>query len=105
MNESDQAPEFTPLETEVELEAKVWQCGDPNDPRYRWTNHCFGRWVGLSTCHCPSCHLTFSAPSSFKRHRVFGRCIDPSTLDMREIPRGNWNVWAGRWEESDADAA
>ena len=32
--------------------------------------------------HCTVCHFTFGAVTNFDRHRVNGRCLDPTTLGL-----------------------
>lgn len=51
---------------------------------------CGAVWGGHSTCHCPTCHRTFSSISGFDRHRVQGTCLDPSLLDYERDARGIW---------------
>lgn len=31
---------------------------------------CDNTWSGLRMAHCPTCHLTFSTPTNFDRHRI-----------------------------------
>lgn len=47
---------------------------------------------GLQTCHCNSCHRTFTCSTAFARHQTIPRegngwglivCIDPETMTRR----------------------
>lgn len=49
---------------------------------------CPSRWTGLRIAHCGSCHRTFSAVSTFDRHRVKGRCVDPVSIGLEANAHG-----------------
>lgn len=84
----DDTPEWTPLETPEELAVMLWPCG-----------RCGTRWTGEHTCHCATCHETFTSPSGFDIHRRAGSCIPPSTIDkLHLVRRGPANAWAFTWE-------
>jgi hypothetical protein len=60
-------------------------------------------WSGASTCHCPTCHQTFTTSWSFDLHRVGGesgrRCLDPATCRDRDralvlVERGGVYAWS-----------
>lgn len=41
---------------------------------------CPNRWDGLDTCHCASCHSTFTTVRVFDRHRRNGSCLPPEAV-------------------------
>lgn len=43
---------------------------------------CKDWYTGGRTCHCGGCHKTFSAVSSFDRHRVGGKCRTPADAGL-----------------------
>jgi len=43
-------------------------------------NCCNGKFRGLMTAHCPTCHETFTSPPGFDYHRRAGKCLNPATL-------------------------
>lgn len=49
-----------------------------------WTVHgaCGQSWCGVKTSHCSGCHRTFTAPSSFDRHRRRGKCLTPASAGL-----------------------
>ncbi|TWS23186.1 hypothetical protein FK268_12770 [Tsukamurella sputi] len=49
------------------------------------TCDCGAQWTGLVTCHCPTCHCTFSGITAFDRHRVDEQCVTPGLRGL--IPR------------------
>lgn len=56
---------------------------------------CGQGWRGLTTCHCSSCHATFSSPSGFDRHQRAGECRDPAAVGLVATPRrGVESLWA-----------
>lgn len=42
---------------------------------------CTARWSGYQTCHCATCHRTFTGEQGFSRHRP-GSCLDPAEVGM-----------------------
>jgi hypothetical protein len=54
---------------------------------------CPATWRGLRMAHCSSCHVTFSSPGGFDRHRSAGCCVLPQSLGMRQLHRGGGEVW------------
>lgn len=57
---------------------------------------CGARWPGLSACHCPTCHRTFTTVGNFDRHRVgpMGNrhCADPESVGLVLNKRGLWSM-------------
>lgn len=54
---------------------------------------CGATWGGGNTCHCSGCHLTFTSPSAFDRHRP-GRCLPPAEVGLATLrTSGNQQVW------------
>lgn len=54
------------------------------------TNCCEARWTGLRTCHCATCHETFSGLGAFDAHR-YGSFSDSGarTIDKKTgLPQG-----------------
>ncbi|MEU4568679.1 hypothetical protein [Micromonospora sp. NPDC023956] len=53
---------------------------------------CSARWTGLTLAHCAGCHLTFSAVSTFDRHRAgtvnARRCLDPAEVGLSPNAHG-----------------
>ncbi|RLK22626.1 hypothetical protein DER29_0463 [Micromonospora sp. M71_S20] len=49
---------------------------------------CGASWSGLTIAHCACCHRTFSAVSTFDRHRRNGRCVDPVTVGLAANAHG-----------------
>ncbi|WP_455709610.1 FDXHR family putative zinc-binding protein [Micromonospora sediminicola] len=47
---------------------------------------CGAAWSGASIAHCACCHRTFSAVSTFDKHRTGTvdrrRCVDPVTVGL-----------------------
>ena len=41
-------------------------------------------------CHCTSCHRTFTAVTSFEKHRRDSACIDPVTVGLELKASGRW---------------
>lgn len=65
---------------------------------------CEARWGGRRTCHCATCHRTFTGLTAFDHHGP-GRCGhlegDPPGLAVIRVS-GNQQVWGlpdtgGRW--------
>jgi hypothetical protein len=69
---------------------------------------CGERWTGLTPCHCPACHRTFSGITAFDKHRDGNHargtrhCLDPATMRSGKgetvlitEERNNWTspVW------------
>lgn len=53
---------------------------------------CGARWGGLNTCHCCSCHLTFTGLTAFDKHRdgkhPTGRhCLPPEQVGLEDAGR------------------
>jgi hypothetical protein len=44
-----------------------------------WVIHsaCGKSWCGVKTSHCGGCHLCFTTPAAFDKHRRRYRCLDP----------------------------
>jgi|tagenome__1003787_1003787.scaffolds.fasta_scaffold20454563_2 hypothetical protein len=65
---------------------------------------CGRSWNGYSTCHCHSCHATFTGWGAFDAHRSHGTCRVPESLVRKDgnptlmlVERSTGPVW-GRWE-------
>ena len=62
--------------------------------------HCNGTWTGLTTCHCSSCHRTFSSISAFDMHRSGSHaestrhCVDPASAGLVPVTKLYWSGWA-----------
>lgn len=41
---------------------------------------CGKGWNGYNTCHCTTCHETFTGIAGFDKHRLAGKCLDPATM-------------------------
>lgn len=54
---------------------------------------CGVRWAGDNTAHCSTCHLTFSGPWSFDRHRRDGQCRPPAEVGFVLIERVGYTVY------------
>ncbi len=70
---------------------------------------CGASWSGVSRAHCGGCHRTFSAVSTFDRHRVavgaHGCCADPATLlDSNGAPLLVLRAGLWSWPEMTAEA-
>lgn len=64
---------------------------------------CDNRWAGASTAHCGGgrgCHVTFSSPSSFDRHRREGRCLAPAAAGLAALDRAGYVVWGSPADEA-----
>lgn len=62
---------------------------------------CGARWSGSGSTHCAGgCHLTFSGVPPFDRHRVKGRCVEPSSLGMALVPGRTTEVWGYPQDEA-----
>lgn len=63
---------------------------------------CGGWWGGAKTCHCSSCHETFTTASAFDKHRAGSftannrHCVDPAQVGLidagRAYPCWGWAV-------------
>jgi len=62
-------------------------------PAWIECNGCAHRWTGLSACHCPACHRTFTGIGAFDRHRCAGACQPPANVGLVRIRRGRWQGW------------
>lgn len=68
---------------------------------------CGAQWGGSRTCHCSSCHLTFTSLSGFDQHRP-GACLPPEQVGLVVLrTSGNQDLWgipdtSGRWGGSPA---
>jgi len=60
---------------------------------------CQAHWTGLKIAHCASCHETFTTPANFDKHRVRGKCVDPS-IHLVKNARG---IWHKPYEREDDD--
>ncbi|MDG4801706.1 hypothetical protein [Micromonospora sp. WMMD980] len=53
---------------------------------------CGVAWTGLSIAHCGTCHCTFSAVSTFDRHRTGNvntrRCVPPESVGLARNRHG-----------------
>jgi hypothetical protein len=54
---------------------------------------CGDRWAGSQTCHCPTCHRTFSGVTHFDRHRRAGECLDPAGIGLSLIEGRAYECW------------
>jgi hypothetical protein len=50
---------------------------------------CGNRWGGQLTCHCSAsgCHMTFSTPAAFAKHRFYGKCREPFSMGLMDAGR------------------
>lgn len=67
---------------------------------------CINRWAGASTAHCGGsrgCHVTFSSPSSFDRHRRTGQCLAPTDASLVPLDRAGYIVWGHPTDEANLD--
>jgi hypothetical protein len=66
------------------------------------TCQCGAQWTGLGRAHCSACHLTFSTPGTFDRHRRNFSCLEPEGAGLVERA-GIWGWAASRpdflWQE------
>ena len=55
-----------------------------------WAVHtaCGKAWSGIKTAHCSACHLTFTTPTAFDKHRRRGACIFPDDAGLVRSSRG-----------------
>ncbi len=63
---------------------------------------CTNRWAGSNTAHCGGtrgCHITFSSPSAFDRHRRDGSCLDPAAAGLAILDRAGYVVWGSPADE------
>lgn len=72
----------------------------PPENRNRVTcPRCDAWWTGLSTCHCPTCHATFTRYSTFDIHRAGSHsqgtrhCVEPATVGLVDAGRA-YPCWA-----------
>lgn len=70
---------------------------DPSTLPHR-CGRCESRWAGNSTCHCGSCHVTFSGVTTFDRHRRNGQCLNPYSIGLSLLPGRAYHCW-GNTEE------
>jgi len=73
------------------------QCpGNPDNPR-RGMCRCGARWSGDQTCHCATCHLTFTSVGPFDAHRVGEmndrRCLTPGELRKKGYEPNKYGRW------------
>lgn len=46
--------------------------------------YCHATWSGLNAIHCVECHLTFTSPSAFGKHKASNNvCLDPAEVTTR----------------------
>lgn len=55
--------------------------------------YCHLRWSGTTVAHCGACHVTFTSPSAFDRHRTGGGCTHPLDAGLHAYDR----VWGVTW--------
>lgn len=82
-------------------------------PRNAVSCACGAWWAGLKTCHCPTCHTTFTTVSAFDKHRTGSHadsdrhCLDPTTVGLvdagRAYPCLGWPIYPNtelrrRWD-------
>ncbi len=48
---------------------------------------------GFSLCHCPTCHLTFTAIGGFDDHRTAGRCRNEDEIRARGFEPNENGCW------------
>lgn len=48
---------------------------------------CDSHFGGLRTAHCGACHRTFTGITTFDKHRVRHKCIDPATVGLVDAGR------------------
>lgn len=64
---------------------------------------CPAEWTGLKAAHCAACHITFSTPGNFDRHRP-GECLPPESVGLVVLRKyENTSVW-GQPGRDDADS-
>lgn len=62
-------------------------------------NGCPNRWNGHNTCHCASCHETFTTITAFDKHRAGSHphdtrhCLDPEAAGLVLADRA-YRCWA-----------
>lgn len=54
---------------------------------------CGALWGGFDTCHCPSCHLTFTSVGPYDFHRYQGHCRTPDELRDRGYSPNDKGWW------------
>ncbi len=67
---------------------------------------CTNRWAGGNTAHCGGahgCHINFSSPTAFDRHRREGRCLDPAAAGLVTLDRAGYAVWGSPADEAALD--
>lgn len=66
---------------------------------------CPNKWTGLLAAHCSACHLTFTSPTAFHKHRHEFTCKSPADVGLVGHERGTdeykYVAWGG---PSDDDA-
>jgi hypothetical protein len=61
---------------------------------------CGASWGGVKAEHCPSCHRTFSGPTTGNAHRVGRfpdgrRCLTEDEMHGKGWRLNKWGVWIG----------
>ena len=59
---------------------------------------CEARWAGSLTCHCPTCHLTFTGVTHFDKHRKDGQCRKPADIGLVLMTNRPYEAWGTREE-------
>jgi hypothetical protein len=54
---------------------------------------CHRDWYGQATCHCVSCHQTFSSDRAFLMHQLADECQEPATRGLKQVDRKGGPVW------------
>lgn len=67
----------------------------PGTPATHACGRCSARWTGLRTCHCNTCHRTFTGVTPFDRHRRGDRCLHPVDADLVDAGR-TYACWGTR---------
>lgn len=65
--------------------------------------HCDARWFGRRTCHCGSCHRTFTGVGPFDAHRRQGICVDPTAAGLVDAGR-IYPCWGTTRDRDEDDA-
>lgn len=57
------------------------------------SDKCGARWSGSNTCHCGTCHGTFSGVEAFDHHRKSGTCRDPRDVGLTLVAGRAYECW------------
>jgi hypothetical protein len=54
---------------------------------------CGAQIGGGGSCHCPTCHDSFSNVRAFDAHRQHGVCVSPRVVGLVQLTQAGWTRW------------